>query len=383
MNPENKVRVLFILSAVQRNGAVLSTLTTMKHLDRSRYEPALFVLERRDEPWHELLEGVPITYGVTKGKLKARHAPQVFAKLFRAARRSDVLVGGVEMAPTFLAVIAAKFTRKPSVGFVRNSLPEHLAQMPARYKTLTKLIYPHLTRAVAISEGIKESVVRLVPPLENRTRTVYIPLDIDKTQRRSRERLPEAETHKPYLLAVGRLEYQKGFDLLLRAYAKLKKELQPSLRHQLVLVGEGKEKERLRALVQELDLEADVVMPGFQENPYAWMKGAAVFVSSSRYEGFCRVIAEALAVGTPVVATDCPSGPAEVLQGQQYGVLVQTENPDALAEGIRSLLCDPARMETLSEVGPRRAAHFTPEATVEHFERVLAEVLPSHPNSLI
>ena len=374
MTPKaNKVRVLFILSAVQRNGAVLSTLTTMRHLDRSRYEPALFVLEQRDEPWHELLEGVPITYGVTKGKLRARHVPQVFAKLFRAARRSDVLVGGLEMAPTFLAIIAAKLTRKPSVGFVRNSLPEHLAQMPARYKTLTKLIYPHLTRAVAISEGIKESLTRLVPQLEGRTRTVYIPLDIDKTQRRSRESLPEAETHKPYLLAVGRLEYQKGFDLLLRAYAELK----PEVQHRLVLVGEGKEKARLRALVKELGLEADVVMPGFQENPYAWMKGAAVFVSSSRYEGFCRVIAEALAVGTPVVATDCPSGPAEVLQGQQYGVLVPTEDPDALAEGIRSLLCDPARMDTLSEVGPRRAAHFTPEATVEHFERVLAEVLPN------
>ncbi len=376
MGPEtSRVRVLFILSALQRNGAVLSTLTTMKHLDPARYAPALFVLERRDEPWHELLSGVPVTYGVSEGKPNAQHVPQVFAKLLRAARRSDVIVGGLEMAPTFLAIVAAKLTGKPSVGFVRNSLPEHLAQMPARYKTLTKLIYPHLTRAVAISEGIKESVTRLVPQLEGRTRTVYIPLDIAKTQARSQEDVPQADAARPYILAVGRLEYQKGFDLLLRAYAQLKRR-EPALRHRLVLVGQGKAKARLVALVQELGLEDDVVMPGFQENPYAWMEKAEVFVSSSRYEGFCRVIAEALAVGTPVVATDCPSGPAEVLQDGYYGVLVPNEDPAALAEGVRSLLCDPARLQTLRERGPRRAAQFTPEATVERFERVLAEVMP-------
>ena len=366
-----KVRVLFILSAVQRNGAVLSTLTTMKHLDRSRFEPALFVLERRDEPWHDLLQGVPITYGVSAGKPKAHHFPQVLAKLLRAARRSDVLVGGVEMAPTFLAIIAAKLTFKPSVGFVRNSLPEHLAQMPARYKLITKLLYPYLSRAIAISEGIKESLTGLVPRLEGRTRTVYIPLDIAKTQERSREALPQADAAEPYIVAVGRLEYQKGFDLLLRAYAQLRDELP----HKLVLVGEGKARAKLTAIVQELGLGDRVMMPGFQENPYAWMKGAALFVSSSRYEGFCRVIAEALAVGTPVVATDCPSGPAEVLAGGRYGVLVENENVAALAQGIHTLLCDPERLQTLSELGPRRAEQFSPEATVERFEGVLAEML--------
>ncbi len=367
-----KIRVLFILSAVQRNGAVLSTLTTMKHLDPSRYEPALFVLGRRGEPWPELLEGIPITYGVAQGRPKAHHFPQIFAKLLWTARRSDVLVGGLEMSPTYLAILAAKLTGKPSVGFVRNSLPEHLARMPGRYKTLTQLVYPHLSRAVAISEGIKESLTRLVPQLGDRTRTVYIPLDITKTQRRSREALPEADAHRPYILAVGRLEYQKGFDLLLRAYAQLK----PALQHKLVLIGEGKERAKLTALIQELSLEDDVIMPGYQENPYAWMSKAEVFVSSSRYEGFCRVIAEALAIGTPVVSTDCPSGPAEVLEGGRYGVLVETENPDALASGIHALLCDPAQMQALSESGPRRAAHFTPEATVQRFESVLAEVLP-------
>ena len=368
---KGRVRVLFILRAFERNGAVLSALTTMKHLDRSRFEPSLFVLERRAEPWPDLLEGIPVTYGAAR-KLKLHHFPQVVVKLLRAARRSDVLVGGLEMSSTYLAIVAGKLTGKPSVGFVRNSLPEHLKQLPPLYKTLTKLLYPHLTRAVAISEGIKESLTRLVPRLAGRVRKVYIPLDIAKTQRLSQEALGETAALGPYIVAVGRLEYQKGFDLLLRAYAQLQPE-----RHKLVLIGEGQEQAHLRALVKELGLEGRVVMPGFQDNPYVWMKGAELFISSSRYEGFCRVIAEALAVGTPVVATDCPSGPAEVLQGGRYGILVETENPDALAQGIRTLLCDPAQMQTFSEMGPGRAEDFSPEATVQRFEAVLAEVLRS------
>ena len=364
-------RVLFILSAAQRNGAVLSTLTTMHYLDRTRFEPALFVLERRDEPWPELLEGVPITYGVTSGRPSLRHFPQVLIKLLRAARRADVIVGGLEMSPSYFAILAAKLTGKPSIGFVRNSLPDHLARLPARYKILTRTLYPHLSRVIAISEGISESVAQLVPRLRGRIRTVYIPLEIDRVQSLARADLPEAANFAPYILAAGRLEPQKGFDLLIRAYAQLR----PA--QKLVLVGQGKEEANLRALIRDLGLERDVMMVGFQENPYAWMRGAEVFVSSSRYEGFCRVIAEALAVGTPVVATDCPSGPKEVLQDGRYGVLVPNEDPDALAQGIRALLCDPARMQALREDGPGRAAHFSPRAVVERFEGVLAEVLPT------
>ena len=215
-------------------------------------------------------------------------------------------------------------------------------------------------------------MTRLVPRLAGRVNKVYIPLDIAKTQRLSQETLGETVELKPYIVAVGRLEYQKGFDLLLRAYAQLQPE-----HHKLVLIGEGQEQAALTQLVQDLGLAGKVIMPGFQDNPYAWMKGAALFVSSSRYEGFCRVIAEALAVGTPIVATDCPSGPAEVLQEGHYGVLVETENPDALAQGIRSLLCDPAQRQTFSERGPHRAKDFSPEAAVQGFEAVLAEVLQS------
>ena len=364
-------RVLFVLTGLYRNGAVLSTLTTIRYLDREKFVPELFVLES-GEAWPELLAGTPVTYGLEAGqRLKAR-VPQVLARLWHVVRRADLLVGGLEMTPTFLVVMLGKLTGKPSLGFVRNSLPELLNTLPRRYTGLTKRLYPGLTRVVAISSGIQESVVALIPALAGRVRTVYIPLELDNVQKRAQETLPEEVPAEPYLLAVGRLEPQKGFDVLLRAYARLRER---GATHPLVIVGEGGEGDALRDLSRTLGVAEHVVFAGFQENPYGWLRGAAVFVSSSRFEGFCRVIAEALAVGTPVVATDCPSGPAEVLEYGRAGVLVANEDDAALADALYGLLGDEARQAELSRYGPERARAFSPEATVRAFEAVLIEAV--------
>lgn len=363
-------RVLFFLTLLNQNGAVLSTLTTIKNLDRSQYTPELFVLSSSRQAWPELLEGTPVTYGREPGE-SAAHTPRLLARLWQTSRQADILVGSLEMTPTFLAILLGKLTGKPSVGFVRNSLPELLKTMPPRYTTLTKRVYPGLARVVAISSGIQESVEALVPALKGQVRTVYIPLELDKVRAQAAEPLPGTAPKEPYLVAVGRLEPQKGFDLLLRAYADLRKR---GVTEPLVIVGEGKDRAKLQELAQSLELGEQVVFTGFQANPYPWLKGAKIFVSSSRFEGFCRVIAEALAVGTPVVATDCPSGPAEVLEDGRAGVLVPNEDVPALADGIYKLLDDEALQAKLRAYGPVRAEAFTPTATVRAFEDVLSEL---------
>ena len=323
------------------------------------------------EAWPELLEGTPVTYGLKPGESVRTRAPQVFARLWHVLRRADILVGGLEMTPTFLAVVLGKLTGKSPIGFVRNSLPELLKGLPSRYTTLTQRLYPGLARVVAISSGIQKSVEELIPALKGRVRTVYIPLELDKVKQRALAKLPETAPKEPYLVAVGRLEPQKGFDLLLRAYADLRAH---GVSKPLVIVGEGKDKKMLRELAQTLGVSEHVVFAGFQTNPYPWLAGAEVFVSSSRFEGFCRVIAEALAVGTPVVATDCPSGPAEVLENGEAGVLVPNEDISALADGIYQLLHDRALRDKLRAYGPVRAEAFSPAATVRAFEDVLSEL---------
>jgi len=142
----------------------------------------------------------------------------------------------------------------------------------------------------------------------------------------------------PLLLAVGRLQMQKDYPTLIRAFAQVRQ----SRRARLLILGEGKERLMLEALIKKLGLEEDVSLPGFVMNPYAYMARASLFVLSSRWEGLPTVLIEALCCGTPVVSTDCPSGPREILRDGQYGQLVPVAQADALAKAIETTLADKA-----------------------------------------
>ncbi len=145
----------------------------------------------------------------------------------------------------------------------------------------------------------------------------------------------------PVVIAVGRLEPQKDFTTLIRAFAQLL-ETTPA---RLLILGDGSEREMLSGLSAELDLTECVQMPGFTPNPHAFVSRAALLVLSSRFESLANVVIEAMAVGTPVIATDCPSGPSEALGGGRYGTLVRVGDVVQLAEAMRAVLqCRPARV---------------------------------------
>jgi glycosyltransferase involved in cell wall biosynthesis len=379
-----RVRVLFVINALKKNGAVLSTLTTIRQLDRRRFAPTLFVMRRPAHAggpqsiWPELFRDLPIIYGSLGGHThevysSGRNTLRVLFTLLRSARGHDLIVGGLEVSATFLAVVAAKCGGKASVGFVRNSLPDVLKWLPPRFSGWTRRLYPQLDLVVTLSHGLQRSTEAFVPALVGRVRTIPVPLDLSAIRRRALEPLPELE-RPPYLLAVGRIDDQKGFDVLLKAYSQARA---LGVRQQLVILGEGPrvKEQRIRALIARLGLDDHVTLMGFQPNPYAWMRRADAFISSSRYEGFSRVIAEALAVGAPVVATDCPSGPAEILEGGRYGVLVPNEDDEALGRAVHGLLSDDAAWQELRKRGALRAEDFHQDVSVRAVEAAFLSVL--------
>jgi len=148
---------------------------------------------------------------------------------------------------------------------------------------------------------------------------------------------PWALESGPLVVAAGRLCRQKGFDLLLEAFGRIAREF-PAAR--LIILGKGEERDPLRTLADSLGISARVDFPGWFPNPHAVISRASAFVLSSRYEGFPNALLEAMACGTPVVSTDCPSGPREILE-DEAGLLVPTEDPEAMAEALRALLSDP------------------------------------------
>ncbi|MCM3023151.1 glycosyltransferase [Weizmannia ginsengihumi] len=137
---------------------------------------------------------------------------------------------------------------------------------------------------------------------------------------------------KPIILSVGRLEYQKGFDILINSFAKL---VRMGYEGTLVILGEGSLRNELSKLISDLNIQNRVLLPGFT-NPYPIMRNCDVFILSSRYEGLPTVLIEALALGQRVISTDCPSGPREILKEGKFGKLVKSESIDALTKEIKN-----------------------------------------------
>lgn len=179
----------------------------------------------------------------------------------------------------------------------------------------------------------------------------------------------------PLILGIGRLVPQKDFATLIRAFSLLDSHDNP----RLVILGEGPERNRLHALAAALGVADRVAMPGFVTNTASWLRRASVFALSSRCEGFSLAVLEALAAGTPVVATDCRHGPAELLAGGRFGRLVPVGDAHALAAALAESLARAPHAAAMARDQAALSAHlaqFAPAAIAAKFHAMIASVLP-------
>jgi glycosyltransferase involved in cell wall biosynthesis len=229
--------------------------------------------------------------------------------------------------------------------------------------SLARLIYPWADGVVAVSKGVADDVAHALRFPRTRITVIHNPASSPEILKKAKEPLEHtwfSAKKEPVILGAGRLTWQKDFSTLLRAFAVVRKKRAV----RLVILGEGEERGRLAALAEELGVAESVDMLGFVDNPYKYMARAAVFVLSSRKEGFGNVLVEALACGTPVVSTDCPSGPAEILEDGRYGELVPVGDYEALARSILSTLDNPISASVLQE----RARDFSVEKIADQYE---------------
>lgn len=233
-------------------------------------------------------------------------------------------------------------------------------------KPVIRRVYPWADAIVSVSNGVADDLTAFAGIPRERITTIYNPVLIPDLRTKARAPFDHAWFQPgapPVVLGVGRLIPQKDFPTLLRAFARVLVQRQA----RLVILGEGRLRAELAILASTLGITADVALPGFVENPYAYMARAAVFALSSSYEGLPNVVIEALACGCPVVSTDCPSGPAEILDGGRYGRLVPIGNDIELARAICATLNAPPPTERLHD----RALFFSANRAVERYCRIL------------
>lgn len=234
---------------------------------------------------------------------------------------------------------------------------------------LIRKAYSDAELVTVVSEGGKEDLIKNFDINDKLIQAIYNPVDLEKIRRMAEE--DAGITYdKPTIVAGGRLIYSKGFDILLKAFRKVKNHIDC----RLLILGKGEERENLISLGESLNLGKDVVFLGFHHNPFKYMKRATVFCTTTRYEGLGNTIIEAMALGLPVIATDCRSGPGETLDGGKYGILVPPEDTDSTAEALISVLSDRNLIEKLSRLSLKRAEDFALEDQIKLWEDVILQI---------
>ncbi len=289
--------------------------------------------------------------------------------LSAASHVNLVAVAAIRLAAVPIPLVL-RASNHPSGNLAHHPPVQRLVR--AWLKWLSRRFYPRADAVVAVSDGVARELMRLAGLPSERVHTIPNPVVDAALERRLAESVEHpwlAPDAPPVVLAAGRLKLQKDFPTLIRAFARLRR--QHAAR--LVILGEGSGRAALEALAARKGLVPgrDVLFAGYVANPLPWMRRARLFVLSSLWEGLPGVLIEALAAGCPIVATDCPSGPAEILDGGRYGRLVPVGDPRALAEAMAAALAkapDRAALEA-------RARVFGPQASVQAYLDVLEAVI--------
>lgn len=204
-------------------------------------------------------------------------------------------------------------------------------------KATMRFCYKRADGLIAVSKGVAEDIASSFRIPEGKIHVLRNPSFSRDMAVKAQQRVDHPwfqEDHPPVILGMGRLARVKDFPTLLRAFARVRS----GRECRLVILGEGKERENLSALAAELGVQEDVSLPGYRDNPFAYLQKASLYVLSSVWEGSPNTLIEALGVGVPVVSTDCKSGPREILEGGRYGPLVPVGDVDALAQAMEATL---------------------------------------------
>ncbi len=361
------------------SGGVPRLMLTLGHALALRGHRVDFLVARSEGPLREKLSSRVRLIELADWQPRLHWKPKknrhrVFASLPALVRylrreRPDVLLSGGNYV-NFVAVAARGLARSATRHVLshHSNLSRETANKPF-VRWAARHVFPRADAIVAVSHGVAEDLSAQAGIARDRITTIHNPIVTPELLDQARAPLDHpwfAPGAPPVLLGVGRLHEQKDFPNLVRAFARVR----AARDARLVILGEGKSPESRRELLElaaGLGVGDDVALPGFVDNPFAYMARASVFVLSSAWEGFGNVLVEALACGCPVVSTNCPSGPAEILDDGKFGALVPVGDDTALAAAIASTLDAPPAAERLRA----RGAQFSVDRAAESYLKVL------------
>lgn len=383
-----KVRVLFAVGSMAGGGSERQLLGLLTHLDRSRFVPHLYLVSRSGELLPEVPPDVPV-FAFEDAHWRpplikvpgGMHRSQIrhLADVLREQRIDVVYDRTYHMTLLTAGAVRRQPARRISVAVANPRLDFEFTAQRYRFvkRYLLRKAYRQADRVVAVSKGVRTSLVDEFGVPLDRVTVIYNFLDLDRIDRLAAAvdlAADSSDQDRFRLLAVGRLGPEKGYFDLLQAVRDLVQQRGLGQIH-LRILGEGPLRESLQSYVAEHGLAEHVSLDGFQKNPYLFFSRAHLFCLTSVYEGLPNVLLEAMACRLPVLATDCPYGPREILCEGRYGRLVPPANPTAFADAVEDAVRNYPNWQAVVPAARERVeTDFSPQNGLRNVEKLLCEV---------
>jgi len=388
-----KTKVLFAVSTMGAGGAERQVLSILQHINRDLFAPALYLIERRGELLNQLPGDIPIFVFAER---QSHHKKFYFPGRIHRQQVHDLTAVLVEQQVDvlyermyFMSMIGAAAARRQPVKRIAviDSNPQlDLPRTAGRFRFIKRRwlrqAYLEAARTVTVSHCVRRKTAEYYSVPVDVIDTSLNFIDIERIEKLSSEGAPVWSQDRFHVIAIGRMQYEKGFHLLIEAVNELVFNRQ---RKQLLLhlVGSGPEEQSLRSEVQRRQLAEHVEFHGFTPNPYPLLRRADLFCLSSLYEGLPTVLLEAMVCRTPLVATACECGPAEILEQGRYGQLIAAGSGAALADGLDCALAHPECNRAFVEPARQHVENvYGLAAGIARVEALIRDVAGSQDNDL-
>lgn len=379
-----KIKLLVYTSHLGGGGAEKHLVRILNHFDFNVFEVLIITTELFGEYEKDLNKNIkvkrcglafPFKYSATVGRLTTYYGVRKLLK-----RWKPDLFFSIQDIHNVIALKAWESLRKPCpiILGVQNSVLDRYSEDKIADRWVLKTIktkYHLADKVIALSEGVKEGLLSLNPKVEPVIDVIYnagFDDDVLKLISHHQLQITDKTNDKYIIIACGRLSKQKGYKYLLPAFEKL---LSKNSNVELWILGIGELESKLKQMTKDLGIDESVKYLGFKSDPFEYFAQADLFVLSSEFEGFGNVIVEAMISGLPVVSTDCPHGPSEILNNGEFGVLVEVCNSEALYIGMEKLINDKELISHLKKSGQQRAEQYHAQIISNEYQKVFKEVV--------